>query len=110
MSELSYLFPTHALMAGGTYANPGIIAHVDAESNLTHLWAGLTAKTYYRSVRFGFRTFEMGRPAELLWPMVTSFHPAYQETIYGTEGVIVAKQVFVPFRTGYGDARSPKPA
>ncbi len=52
----------------------------------------------------------MGRPAELLWPMVTSFHPAYQETIYGTEGVIVAQRVFVPFRTGYGDARSPKPA
>lgn len=104
MDDLVYTHTTGELRKGGTYANPTVVAQTDPASNLVRLWSALENRTYCGAVRFQFRTFELGRPADRLQPMVTRFYPTYQETIYGTEGVIVAQRVFVPFRAGYSDA------
>lgn len=104
MRELSYTYPTEKLSSGGVYANPTVIAHSDRASNLTCLWNSLVAAPYCKNVRFSFRTYELGRPGDRLEPMVTIFYPTYQETIFGTEGVIVAQRVFVPYRAGYSEA------
>ncbi|MEM7538913.1 MAG: hypothetical protein AAF639_42545 [Chloroflexota bacterium] len=34
-------------------------------------------------------------------PMITRRYPGYQETIYGSEGIIVSKQIITPMKSGY---------
>ncbi|HIC89185.1 MAG TPA: hypothetical protein EYP04_07255 [Anaerolineae bacterium] len=81
------------------YSNGMVVAYVDRMSNLVGLWHTGDTRWYCASLRFDFRYRD-----ESLMPLVTRFHPAYQETIYGTEGIVVAQRAFVPYQAGYPQA------
>jgi len=97
--ELIFSCDVSALPTGGSYGNPDAFARADAASNLDGLYSPGDGRWYCGRVRF--RIFASGEP---LTPMVTRFFPAYQETIYGGERIVLSKRMFVPFRTGYQHA------
>ncbi len=96
LEELIFSCDVDALSTGGSYGNMEAFARADAASNLDGLYGPADDRWYCGQVRF--RIFSAGEP---LTPMVTRFFPAYQETIYGAEGIVLSKRMFVPFQVGY---------
>ena len=81
-------------------ANQEIVFHADATTDLHDLvwpWAG---EAYVKSLRL-----HVSDPShEELIPMVVRFYPGYQETILGSEGMIIGKRLAAPL--GATDDRS----
>ena len=96
LEELVFSCDVEALSTGGSYGNMEAFARADAASNLEGLYGPADDRWYCGQVRF--QIFSADEP---LTPMVTRFFPAYQETIYGAEGIVLSKRMFVPFRVGY---------
>ncbi len=99
LEELIFSCDVDALPTGGCYGNRDAFARADAASDLDGLYCPFDDHWYCGRVRFRF--FAAGEP---LIPMATRFFPAYQETIYGTEGIVLSKRMFVPFQVGYQQA------
>ena len=81
-------------------ANQDIVFDVDARTdlhNLTWPWANTT---YVRSLKL---TISDPQHDELM-AMVTRHYPGYQETILGSEGMIISKQLCVPLNGAYDRA------
>ena len=81
-------------------ANQELAFTVDAETDLYDLVWPWADATYVRSIRLRVRDPQH----EDLLPMITRFYPAYQETILGSEGMIISKQLAVPL--GSADDRA----
>ncbi|MCS7221159.1 MAG: hypothetical protein RML36_11940 [Anaerolineae bacterium] len=94
--ELVFSCDVETLPTGGCYGNLEAFARADAVSDLDGLYCPLDDQWYCGQVRFRF--FAAG---ERLMPLATRFFPSYQETIYGTEGIVLSKRIFVPYRVGY---------
>ena len=72
--------------------NQDVVFVADSRTDLTDLtwpWAGAT---YARSIKL---TVTDPQHDELM-PMVTRYYPGYQETILGSEGMIISKQLAAP--------------
>jgi hypothetical protein len=81
-------------------ANQELAFTVDAETDLYDLVWPWADATYVRSIRLRVRDPQ----SEELVPMITRFYPGYQETILGSEGMIISKQLAVPL--GSADDRA----
>jgi hypothetical protein len=81
-------------------ANQELAFTVDAETDLYDLVWPWADATYVRSIRMRVRDPQN----EDLMPMITRFYPGYQETILGSEGMIISKQLAVPL--GSADDRA----
>ena len=93
---LSYTYEVDELASGASFGNQKLFIHTDARSNLMSAWSASDNQWYCGPLQFRFSVRD-----EVLIPMVTRFFPAYQETIYGTEGIVLSHRVFVPFAAGY---------
>lgn len=96
IDELSYTYEVDELASGASFGNQALFIHTDAHSNLVSAWSASDNQWYCGPLMFRFSVRD-----EVLAPMVTRFFPAYQETIYGTEGVVLSHRVFVPLAAGY---------
>jgi hypothetical protein len=81
-------------------ANQELAFTVDGETDLYDLVWPWADATYVRSIRL--RVVDPGH--EDLVAMITRFYPGYQETILGSEGMIISKQLAVPL--GSADDRA----
>ena len=81
-------------------ANQELAFTVDAETDLFDLVWPWADSTYVRSIRLRVRDPHN----EDLAPLVTRFFPGYQETILGSEGMIISKRLAVPL--GSADDRA----
>jgi hypothetical protein len=81
-------------------ANQELAFTVDAKTDLYDLFWPWADATYVRSIRMRVRDPQQ----EDLVPMITRFYPGYQETILGSEGMIISKQLAVPL--GSADDRA----
>ncbi len=81
-------------------ANQELAFIVDAKTDLYDLLWPWADTTYVRSIRL-----RVSDPQnDDLAPMVTRFYPGYQETILGSEGMIISKRLAVPL--GSADDRA----
>ena len=99
IDDLSYTYNVGDLAGGASLGNNKLFIDTDVRSNLTRLWSSTDNLWYCGAVEFRF-----SRRNETLLPMVTRFFPAYQETIYGTDGVILSHRIFAPHAAGYDRA------
>lgn len=81
-------------------ANQELAFTVDAETDLYELLWPWADATYVRSIRLRVSDPQ----SEDLLPMITRFYPGYQETILGSEGMIISKRLAVPL--GSADDRA----
>jgi hypothetical protein len=81
-------------------ANHDIVFHADGQTDLRDLFWPWTDAIYARHIKLRIRDMN----DDDFMPMVTQFYPGYQETILGTEGMIVSKQLAVPFNASYDRA------
>ncbi len=93
---LSYTYGVDELATGASFGNRKLFVETDARSNLLSVWSATDNQWYCGPVQFHFSVRN-----EELNPMVTRFFPAYQETIFGTEGVVLSHRVFAPHASGY---------
>jgi hypothetical protein len=93
---LSYTYDVEALATGASFGNAKLFVRTDARSNLLGAWSASDNQWYCGPLRFRFTVNDIE-----LEPMVTRFFPAYQETIYGIEGIVLSHRVFVPYASGY---------
>ena len=87
----------YAALPGGPIArlaNHEIACLLDADCNPQDLFWPWADQVYVRSVRL--RVFDL-QDGELV-PLVTRFFAGHQETIAGTEGVIITKRLGVPYK------------
>ena len=87
----------YAALPGGPIArlaNHEIACLLDADCNPQDLFWPWADQVYVRSVRL--RVFDL-QDGELV-PLVTRFFAGHQETIAGTEGVIITKRLAVPYK------------
>ena len=97
LEPLSYAVET---LAGGiTFGSLSAYARADALSNLLGFYTPSDHRWGVRRVRYGFSS--LGPGIERLEPLVTQFYPSHQETIWGTEGLILTQRVFLPYEAGY---------
>ncbi|GAB4521590.1 MAG: hypothetical protein Kow0047_32510 [Anaerolineae bacterium] len=95
-NDLTLSYDVTALPTGAALGNEAVWALADAESNLQGLYNAGDGRWYCGMAHFAFTA--SGQPLE---PLVTRFFPGYQETIYGAEGIVLSKRIFVPYGTGY---------
>jgi len=81
-------------------ANHDIVFHADGRTDLRDLFWPWADAIYARHIKLRIRDMN----DDDFMPMVTQFYPGYQETILGTEGMIVSKQLAVPFNSAYDRA------
>ena len=81
-------------------ANHDIVFHADGQTDLRDLYWPWADAIYARHIKLRIRDMH----DDDFMPMVTQFYPGYQETILGTEGMIVSKQLAVPFNAAYDRA------
>ncbi len=81
-------------------ADHDIVFHADGQTDLRDLFWPWADAIYARHIKLRIRDMN----DDDFMPMVTQFYPGYQETILGTEGMIVSKQLAVPFNTSYDRA------
>lgn len=81
-------------------ANQELAFTVDAETDLYDLVWPWADSSYVRSIRLRVRDPQN----EDLAPLITRFYPGYQETILGSEGMIISKRLAVPL--GSADDRA----
>ena len=93
---LSYTYDIDELALGASFGNQKLFIQTDARSNLLSAWSATDNQWYCGPVQFRFLVQD-----EELKPMVTRFFPAYQETIYGTEGIVLSHRVFTPLAAGF---------
>lgn len=104
LDDLVYTFDPADLGAGSLLGNRDVEAQFDATSNLVDAWSALDDLFFCGPIRFGFTALRQARGdivPEPLDPLVTRFFPDRQETIFGTEGLILSLRAFVPIATGY---------
>lgn len=85
-------------LAGGVInrlANHELICWLDADCNPQEVYWPWANRRYVRSIAMRVLDWQEGE----LIPLVTRFFPGHQETIAGSEGVIVTKRVCIPYRT-----------
>ena len=97
LEPLSYDVET--LAGGVSFGSLSAFARADAVSNLLGLYTPSDNRWAVRRVAYGFSS--LGPGVERLEPLVTQFYPGYQETVWGTEGLILTQRVFVPYEAGY---------
>lgn len=74
------------------FANQEIVFETDPKADLLNLFCPWANAIYVKTIRV-----HVSAPREEYFePMVTRIYPGYQETIYGSEGVIVSKQLLAP--------------
>ena len=81
-------------------ANHDIVFYADGQTDLRDLFWPWADAVYARHIKLRIRDMN----DDDFMPMVTQFYPGYQETILGTEGMIVSKQLAVPFNASYDRA------
>ena len=81
-------------------ANQDILFEVDGNTDLCNLRWPWADEIYAKTVKLKISELRDDEFA----PMVTQFFPAYQETILGSEGIIVSKRLAVPYQTHYDRA------
>lgn len=80
-------------------ANPEIRFRADAHTDLHDLRWPWADALYARSIRMGMTLYSAGLHADELAPMVNRYYPGYQETIYGSDILIVSKRLAAPFHS-----------
>lgn len=80
-------------------ANPEIRFQADARTDLVDLCWPWADGCYARSVRTRMTLYQAGAFGDELVPMVNRYYPGYQETIYGSETLIVSQRLAVPFKS-----------
>lgn len=88
-------------------SNPELSFLGDGDCDLFELLGSWQKRPYAQSIRVrisapsytgsGLST----EPEDALIPMALRFFPGYQETIFGSDGVIVSKRLFAPLSSGY---------
>ncbi len=73
-------------------ANQDLVCAVDANSDPYDIFWPWAQQFYARSIRIVISDWQDGE----LPPLVTRFFPGHQETIIGTEGMIVTKRLVTP--------------
>lgn len=88
-----------AIDPAATYrlANHDIVFDVNATTDVQNLVWPWADATYLRSLTMRVRDPQL----EELAPMITRYYPGYQETILGSEGMIISKQVAAPLGSAY---------
>lgn len=81
-------------------ANGELRLLADADSDLHDLFWPWTDKVYARAIIITVQDLR----DDAFSPLVTRFYPGYQETIMGTEGMIVSKRLALPFHSHYDRA------
>lgn len=76
-------------------ANHELICWLDADCNPQDVFWPWANRRYVRSIVMRVLDWQEGE----LIPLVVRFFPGHQETIAGSEGVIVTKRVCIPYRT-----------
>ena len=97
LEPLSYDVET--LAGGMSFGSLSAFARADALSNLLGFYTPSDNRWAVRRVAYGFSS--LGPGIERLEPLVTQFYPSHQETIWGTEGLILTQRVFLPYEAGY---------
>ncbi|GIV67417.1 hypothetical protein [Caldilinea sp.] len=85
-------------LAGGPInrlANHELICWLDADCNPQEVYWPWANRRYVRSIVMRVLDWQEGE----LVPLVTRFFPGHQETIAGSEGVIVTKRLCIPYQT-----------
>ncbi|MCS6827874.1 MAG: hypothetical protein NZ553_14780 [Caldilinea sp.] len=85
-------------LAGGPInrlANHELICWLDADCNPQEIYWPWANRRYARSIVMRVLDWQEGE----LVPLVTRFFPGHQETIAGSEGVIVTKRLCIPYQT-----------
>jgi len=67
----------------------------DAQSDVGNLFFYRANATYARSLRLALATYH----GDALVPIANRYYPGYQETILGSEGLIVSKRVIAPLQS-----------
>lgn len=67
----------------------------DAQSDVDNLFFYRAGVRYARSLRLSFATFQ----GDALTPIANRYYPGYQETILGSEGLIVSKRIIAPLQS-----------
>ncbi len=86
--------------ARATYGNSDLTFAVDAQSDLHDLAWPWADAPYVRTLRLQVTDPQR----EELVPLVTRYYPGYQETILGSEGMIISKQIAAPLGSAYDRA------
>lgn len=81
-------------------ANPDLYFDIDARTDLLDLVWPWADALYVRSLRLLITDPQR----EDLMAMVTRYYPGYQETILGSEGMIISKRLAAPLSTAYDRA------
>jgi hypothetical protein len=78
-------------------ANQDVVFNADADANLHNFFWPWADEHYVRSIRL-----DISAPREEAFsPMATRLYPGHQETIYGSEGIIVGKQLAALLKSNY---------
>lgn len=104
VENLVYTFEPADLGLGSLLGNRDVEAQLDATTNLVSAWSAIDDLPFCGPVRFAFTALLQARGSvvpEVLEALVTRFTPGSQESIYGTEGLILTLRAFVPIGTGY---------
>ncbi|MCZ7570111.1 MAG: hypothetical protein M5U01_16210 [Ardenticatenaceae bacterium] len=104
VDELVYTFDPAELGLGSLLGNRDVEAELDATTNLVSAWSAQDDLSFCGPARFAFTALQQARGTfvpEPLAALVTRFFPGHQETIFGTEGLILTLRAFVPIGTGY---------
>lgn len=97
LEPLSY--DVERLAGGASFGSLSAFAQADALSNLLGFYTPSDNRWAVRRVAYRFSS--LGPGIEQLEPLVTQFYPSHQETIWGTEGLILTQRVFLPYEAGY---------
>lgn len=76
-------------------ANPELSFTADANSDVADLFLYRAGKPYARTLRLTLATFH----GDALLPIANRYYPGYQETILGSEGLIVSKRLIAPLHS-----------
>ncbi len=81
-------------------ANQELLAVADARSDLLDLRWPRTDSSYARAIETRLTAYH-GDPLE---PIANRYYPGFQETIFGSEGLILSKRMVMPLNSAYDHA------
>lgn len=97
-APLYYVYPVSRLRLGASLGNPWSFARADTQSNLLGLWA---SEDQWYCGRLRIQASTEAHPLTPVWTVLT---PHSQATVYHGPGVVVTKEIWVPFGTSHDRA------
>lgn len=97
-APLYYAYPVSRLRLGASLGNPWSFARADTQSNLLGLWA---SEDQWYCGRLRIHARADGHPLKPVWTVLA---PHSQTTVYHGPGVVLTKEIWVPFGTPHDRA------